>query len=148
MKMLTTLLALSLSLSAFAEEVPSYLKDGTITVTLKNGKQYTFSANEYKVVKRGDKAPEMRIPVIVYSESKQQESKPAEPKRLKHIVSGEVLQSNGGLNTSESGNSVTVKNKRQIGVGLQYQYNIYQDLYMGGRIDSNGGTGVNLGVGF
>lgn len=43
-------------MSAQAEEVPSYLKDGIIQVTLKNGKQYSFSTNEYKVVKRNSES--------------------------------------------------------------------------------------------
>ena len=36
---------------------PSYLQGATITVTLKNGKTYTFSADEYAVVKRGEETP-------------------------------------------------------------------------------------------
>ena len=47
-----SILFLLVSLSAFAQETPSYLKDASITVTLKNGKQYKYSANEYAVVKR------------------------------------------------------------------------------------------------
>jgi hypothetical protein len=43
-----------LSLPVLAE-MPDYLKDGTITVTLKDGSSYKFSTNEYMVVKRGVK---------------------------------------------------------------------------------------------
>lgn len=44
-----------LSFAAFAhhDEAPAYMKDGTITVTLKDGKSYTFSTNTHKVVLRG-----------------------------------------------------------------------------------------------
>ncbi len=140
---------LLMTLSAMASEVPAYLKDGTITVTLKNGKQYTFSANEYMVVKRGAKSPKLEMAqkeVEVLQGKLQHEM--AKPKRLKHIVSGEVVHSNARLQNDREANSVNVRTKKDIGVGLQYQYNIYQDMYMGGRLDSNGGSAINLGLGF
>ena len=132
--------------SVFASEQPAYLKDAVITVTLKSGKTYTFSANDYMVVKRGSKqvkeekmpTPTALVPI----------TRSIEKKRLKHIVSGEVLRSNRGLDTTQSPNQVEVKNRKQIGVGVQYQYNFYDDLFFGGRVDTNGGAGLNLGVGF
>lgn len=146
MKLIALLTAL-LMMPALAQEVPGYMKDGVITVTLKNGKQYTFSANEYKVVSR-KASPKQEL-------AKQEEAKPqgnyrapAEPKRLKHIVSGEVVRSNGGLDTKTRSNDVEVRNKKELGLGLQYQYNFHGDMFMGGRVDTNGGAGLNLGVGF
>ena len=54
-------LLLTLSFLAFAvpaqADMPEYMKDGVITVTLKDGNVYTFSTNEYKVVRRGQPAP-------------------------------------------------------------------------------------------
>lgn len=47
------------SLRLFAQ--PSYLKDAKITVTLKNGKSYTFSANSHKIVDRVNKTVAKRI---------------------------------------------------------------------------------------
>ena len=41
---------------AFAEQ-PAYLKGSTIVVTLKDGKQYTFSGDQYKVVSRDSHCP-------------------------------------------------------------------------------------------
>ncbi len=41
-----------LSLVANAAELPEYMKDGTITVTLKDGKSYSFSTNTHMVVSR------------------------------------------------------------------------------------------------
>ena len=132
--------------TALASETPEYLKDGVVTVTLKNGKQHTFSANEYMVAKRGNKKKEIsRSP---QKEKAQDVVFTRQPKRLKHIISGEVLRSNSGLETSMRSNEVNVRSKKEIGVGLQYQYNFHGDLYMGGRVDTNGGTGLNLGVGF
>ena len=138
--------------TAFASETPDYLKDGTITVTLENGKQYTFSANGYMVAKRGSKKievkPELAEVKSEMAEQKTPKASNSEPKRLKHIVSGEVLRSNSGLETSIGANEVNVKSKKDLGLGLQYQYNFHGDLYLGGRVDTNGGAGVSLGVGF
>lgn len=140
--------ALLLSLSATAQNVPNYLKDGTITVTLKSGKTYNFSSNEYMVVKRS--APKLKAELADSKKDSQQSDKQeqSQPKRLKHIVSGEVLRSNGGLETSTSANQVDVRNRKQMGVGIQYQYNFHKDLFLGGRVDTNGGAGMSLGVGF
>lgn len=146
MKLIALLIALVM-MPAMAQEVPSYMKDGVITVTLKNGKQYSFSTNEYKVVSR-KAAPKPELAKQEEVKPKGNYRAPAEPKRLKHIVSGEVVRSNGGLHTSSRSNEVEVRNKKELGLGLQYQYNFHGDLYMGGRIDTNGGAGVNLGVGF
>ena len=149
MKLIIAAILTLVSSAALASEVPAYLKDGTITVTLKNGKQYTFSANEYMVVKRGASSPKLEVAkqeVQALQEKLQQEV--AKPKRLKHIVSGEVVHSNGGLDTERGANTVNVRSKKELGVGLQYQYNIFKDVYMGGRVDSNGGAGLNLGLGF
>lgn len=150
MKYLLTITLVLSSLSVFAEDIPTYLKDGVITVTLKDGKQYTFSANEYKVVKRGSKA-KVEVAQEEIKQAQEEVSKPAqvvESKRHKHIVSGELVRSENGLDTTTQANEVNIKTKKEIGVGIQYQYNIYRDLYLGGRFDSNGGTGINFGVGF
>jgi len=152
MKYLMIALVTMMSTSALAQEVPKYLKDGKITVTLKNGKTYEYSANEYMVVKRKDKATPTKIvaaaPVVTDEGTKVVRSEPAEQKRHKHIVSVEAMNSQRGLRSSTSPNMVDVETKREFGLGLQYQNNFYKDLYLGGRIDTNGGAGVNLGLGF
>ena len=147
MKYLILLLALVACL-AQAQEVPKYLKDGTITVTLKDGKSYSFPANDYAVVRRGSKQVEPKAPELAAAEPAKK-SAPQEQKRLKHIISGELVHSNSGeLNTKSTPSTIDVENKKKLGVGVQYQYNLVDDLFLGGRIDTNGGTAVNVGVGF
>lgn len=146
------LLALLMSVSAYAQVQPAYLKDATITVKLKSGKEYTYSANEYAVVKRQD--PQIKAILADLERVEVEPSKPApasetQIKRHKHIISGEVLSSrNGGLKDSSDPSQVKVETERKVGVGVMYQNNIYKDLYLGGRVDTNGGAGVNIGVGF
>lgn len=156
MKYLLTIALVLSSLSVFAEDIPTYLKDGVITVTLKDGKQYTFSTNEYKVVKRDSETKKLIEKLQAVAEPKQDQEQvqhriiiiTEEAKKHKHIVSGELVRSKNGLEVTNGANEVDVKTKKEIGVGIQYQYNIYRDLYLGGRFDSNGGTGINFGVGF
>ena len=126
------------------------MKDGVITVTLKDGKQYTFSTNEYKVVRRGESAKVIQVATDSKQAQEQvnQSTQPEIAKKHKHIVSGELVRSKNGLDVTNGANEVDVKTKKEIGVGIQYQYNIYRDLYLGGRFDSNGGTSVNFGIGF
>src|SRR4051794_15615253 len=53
------LLALVLSLSYLKKaraDVPAYMQDGEITVTLRNGQTYKFRTNEWKIVNRAAKA--------------------------------------------------------------------------------------------
>ena len=130
------------------EEVPKYLKGGTITVTLKSGKKYSFSSDEYFVSKRGQPKQEVKIPVLAKESKLAPKSDFSAPAKKKHIISGELLRSNGDLDYSSNASSVSVKNKKEIGVGIMYQYNFHKDLYLGGRVDSNGGTAINLGTGF
>jgi hypothetical protein len=146
MKYLILAITLMVSSSYANEVTPKMLQDGVITVKLKDGKTYTFSSNEYMVVKRGKKKPSLieRAPSIEV----QPIASSKKEKRLKHIISGEVVRSDRGFDDSRTANQVEVESRRRIGVGIQYQYNIYQDLFIGGRADTNGGTGVNLGVGF
>lgn len=142
-----TLIILALSFSAQAQEIPKYLQDAVITVKLKSGKEYTHSANEYAVVKRGQKKLPIEQGVAEVARTKRPEPKQSKPH--KHIISGELLSSrNGELSEKSTGSTVDVETKRKVGVGIMYQNNIYKDLYIGGRIDSNGGARVNIGVGF
>ena len=130
---------------------PEYLKGGVITVTLKNGKTYTYSADEYAVVKRGQESKSLPLASKEISEetvptqSKQTETK---VEGHKNIVSVGAVRSQRGLNVTENSNSVEVSSKKQIGAQLQYQRRVTDKIYLGGQLDTNQGVGVNIGVGF
>ena len=148
MKKLLILMTL-FTLTVKAEEIPNYLKDGEIIVKLKNGKTYTYSTNEYKVVKRGHSVLLGATPVTVSESSKKGVESENQKKKSKHIISGEISRSfSGRLNTNTYPNETDVEVKKRTGVGIMYQYNFIDNLYLGGRIDSNAGVGINLGLGF
>lgn len=140
------LLLVMFSTAAFASDAPSYMKDGTITVTLKDGKSYTFSSNEYMVVKRGSSE------LTLSPESEPQETKTqARPETTaisKNIVSVGVVRSTRGFDVAQDGSHVAVESKKELGISLQYQRNVKDNVFVGGRVDTNSGAEVNVGVGF
>lgn len=139
MKKIILVLILFLAIPSFANDIPSYLKDGTITVTLKDGKTYTFSTNEYKVVSRKQVKTQLVNPVLTKVEHKETK---------KNLVSIEAVSSQNGLDVEHSASTTNVETKRKVGAGLMYQRNFYKNYWFGGRVDSNGGGALNLGVGF
>jgi hypothetical protein len=91
-----------------AEEMPSYLKDATITVTLKNGKKYEFSANTHKVVTREDKLP---APVGL-----KVTQMPAEEKSKVSVILHAGIGMDG-LKTTTNNNLITVRENVKPVVG-------------------------------
>ena len=130
------------SLSATAEEIPEYMKDGTITVTLKDGKQYTYSTNEYKVVKRGT----TKMSPSILADKKIPKS--SREKDNKNIISLGAVRSKYGVDVDNTPSVTVVEDRYKFGAGLMYQRNFHKELWLGGRVDTNGGTEVNLGLGF
>lgn len=115
MKLLTTLIIACFTSLAFAE-MPEYMKDGKITVTLKDGKTYEFSTNEYMVVKRGVKAKKevKQDDVLLVEKKMDQES----VKKNSVILHAGVGQS--GLTVRSNGNLHEVEEDQDMVGGLTY----------------------------
>lgn len=126
---------------------PSYLQGATITVTLKNGKTYTFSADEYAVVKRGQE-PSLQVTKLEDDTEEKLVLPPEEVVGHKNIVSVGAVYGKNKLKTSETGNKFEVESDRTLGLQLQYQRRMDDKVYLGGQADTNGNVGVNVGVGF
>jgi len=61
---------------AKAEAVPEYMRDGVIKVTLKDGKTYDFSLNDWKVVPRlGELAPQEATPQLAKKPAEEREER-------------------------------------------------------------------------
>lgn len=136
-----------IAIKSHAEPMPKYLEGATITVTLKNGKQYSYKAEEHKVVPRIEK-PKQVLVQEVSGHGSSCAMPPMKSKSHKNIVSLEVVKSMADPTTETNASGTTVKSKSEVGLGLMYQRNVYKDMYMGGRVDTNRGAGVNIGVGF
>jgi hypothetical protein len=93
-------------------EMPEYLKDGVVTVTLANGETHTFSSNEFKVVPRVQvKAIEN---TVIADAPKANESKPL-PSRTVVFHAG---VGRDGLDVSHNGNEFRVQEKDAVVGGL------------------------------
>ena len=144
-KLLLALFLVAPSVGLSVGPAPEYMKGGTITVTLKDGKTYTYSTDEYAVVKRGSKAVETEKSEVA---AKPLEAQPSVETAHKNILSLGLVRSKRGLRVSETSSTVEVENKKEVGVSVQYQRLISDDLYLGGQVDTNQGVGISLGVGF
>jgi hypothetical protein len=122
-----------------AEEAPDYLKDAEIVVRLKNGKEYKFSANDHKVVKRGVKASKTS------KVTKSSENKKEAPKKNRVYI-----QSGFGPNDLKYkvySNHTTVKHDSDFLYGVSYSRDVGNFSLMG-SIYSNSMVTFGLGVGF
>jgi len=144
MKKLILILTLLFTTTVFPEEMPKYMKDGIITVTLKDGKVYTFSTNEYMVVKRGAKKEASPVTII---EQKEEKTVIAVQPRKKHILSAMAGFSRHDLDSKVSGTGVYTENDHDFDFGIQYQYEVSQDIYLNvlGTVNETGLIGVGFG---
>lgn len=137
MKIIALLLC---SIIAFAEEIPSYMKDGTIIMTLKDGKKYTFSTNEYKVVRRGSNKKKQDA-----APSKKEESPVAQNKNRVRVMGG---FGPAKLETTKNSDSATVRLKNDKVGGIGYDRLITDRVSIGGQAQSNGTYLFNIGLDF
>ena len=131
--------------SVMAEEPPAFLKDASIVVTLKNGKQYLFSANQWKVVPRLDK----ETLVCTRDELKCTRdtldiTETAMGNRVR-FVGGFGPQ---GVDISKSATEITVSNKTEPVFGLGYDRKVSKRFSLGGQFISNGTYTLGLGLDF
>ena len=70
------------------------------------------------------------------------------PVYQKNILSGFVTRGQNGVRTDLSTTQTVISTKRQTGLGVMYQRNIDRNIYLGGSIDTNTNTSLNLGIGF
>lgn len=126
---------------ALAFPVPSYLKDGTITVKLKDGTEHTYSSNEYKVVKRTKK--------LHYSEPKRTEvavsqSSITESRKNRFTLLGGIGQSGYKIDTFPG--LVKVHTKTEFVYGGAYTRDISERFHLNGTVLSNDTYILGLGV--
>lgn len=144
MKKLITFATLALSLNAFAVgPAPKALQGGKITVTTADGKVYTFSSNEYAVVKRGtgDKVLTLAEGKRLYQSGKSQAEAEAPKNRI--TVHGGV--GFDGNNVKSDNNQTTVSDKRSPVFGMSYSRKVNKDVSISGSALTN--STFLLGVG-
>lgn len=118
------------------EVMPAYMKGGTITVTLKDGKSYTYSTDTHKVVIRGSKVKALPI-----AKSKPEEA----PEVKKNRILVNVGRGYDGNKVKVTDSSVTVSDNAEPVVGMTYVRDLDNSTSVSGSVLTNGT--VTLGVG-
>jgi hypothetical protein len=138
------LMLLFLPVMALAEEMPSYLKDGVITVTLKDGKQYTFQANDWKVVPRVSE-PEQVIHLGGAAEPAMEPQVLEQHKNRVRLLGG---YGPNGLNTSRGANAATVSTSHGAVGGVGYDRLLNERWSVGGQMLNNDTYLLDVGFDF
>jgi hypothetical protein len=125
-------------MSSVAQEVPKFMRDGIITVKLKDGREYKFSTNEWMVVRRGKrKLKEESIPVITVINKAEIQ---------KNRITVRVGSGLYGLQSSSSANVVKIREERKAIFGLGYSRKLNEDFSLGASILSNESVTLDLGL--
>ena len=129
-------------------DVPNFLKGATITITKADGSSEVVKAEEFMVVKRKHLRPVVHAMVKEETRSCDVVVLKPLPEPLKNILSVKAVDGFSDVKKNEDANGVELKVERQVGLGVVYQRNLSDNLYLGGEVDANKGVGVLLGVGF
>jgi hypothetical protein len=134
------LIALVLIAQPVLATQPAYLKDATITVTLTNGKTYTYSANEYMVVKRGQAkaATQTQTAAPTYSPEKEQ------PYRIT-LHGGVGFE---GQDVTQAPNQVNVEERKAFVFGASLSRKVSDKVSVGATALSNETFLFGLGFDF
>ena len=149
MRLFITMLML-LSINLYSKQ-PEYLKDAKVTVTLKNGKTYTYDSKDMAVVPREDKKVEKLVcpeKVIVKQifEAVDNKKITANKKNRVLLLAGRGL--NGKLNVSDNGSSNRISQDRGFVGGIAFQRKLNNTFNFGLQLQDNNTTSLSIGLDF
>lgn len=148
MKFLLMIITLFAFTVAQAQEMPKYLEGASVTVTLKNGKTYTFKSEEYAVVPRSGMGEAVILRQQLATVAKKIERKDL-VKNKKNRIYGLIGRGNTGeLDVSTNGSRYKVEHDRGTVGGIGYQRKLDETINAGIQIQNNGTTSLSLGVDF
>lgn len=134
--------------NANAQEMPSYLKGATVTVTLKNGKTYEYKSEEMAVVPRQSLGTTLALQNTVKEVKRKIENKEL-VKNKKNRLYGLVGQGpTDGLDVSTNGSRYKVEHDRGGVLGIGYQRKLDETVNIGIQIQNNDTTSLSLGFDF
>ena len=146
MKKLVTIVALLFTASAMAQ--PKFLEGAQVTVTLKNGKTYTYSSEEMAVVKR-ENLDINKLKVQGFNKIHKKIANKELIKNEKNRIYGIVSYGpSGELKNSKGGDTHTVKVKKNTSSGIGYMRKISEEVNVGIQAQTNGSIGVTFGTDF
>lgn len=144
------LIAISFFVSGivYANEMPKYLKGATVTVTLKDGKTYTYKSEDMAVVKRNN----IDINAAALAEHKQIKRQIKEKKIVKNrknrvYVLGGYGQT-GNMDVSTNGQTYEVKHDMGAVGGIGFQRKVNEKFNLGIQVQTNDTTSISAGFDF
>ena len=143
---LLILVTLLFSVSAMAQ--PKYLEGAQVTVTLKNGKTYTYSSEEMAIVKRNNltKYKPLKQFVKHVDEAFKEERIVPNKKNRVYLLGG--YGSTGNLDVSTNGNKYEVKHDKGFVGGIGVQRKLNNEVNIGVQVQSNGTSSLSVGHDF
>lgn len=145
---LALLITIMLSFSANATEAPKYLKGAEITVTLKNGKTYTFKSEEYAVVPRNGMGQVIVLQNQLATVAKKIKNKELVKNKKNRIYGLLGRGSTGKLKTSTNGSRYETSQEQGTVGGIGYQRKLNETINAGIQVQNNGTTSLSLGLDF
>jgi hypothetical protein len=128
--------------------MPKYLEGAEVTVTLKNGKTYTYKSEEYAVVPRSSMGTTAALASTVNRFKKKIENEEI-VKNKKNRIFGMVGQGpTGELDVRTDGSQYEIEHDRGAVFGLGYQRKVNDDFNLGIVIQNNQTTSFTLGKDF
>lgn len=122
-------------------DVPKFLEDATITVTLKNGASTTVPARLFKVVPRKQQFLTTQTQKSIVKECRG----PLNRNRAS-VIAG--VGPTGNLSSKTAGTTTTVDIEHGAVGALQYQRLVTDELSVGVQAGTNKGAGLMLGIDF
>lgn len=144
------ILLLAVPMNTYA--MPKYLEGATVTVTLKNGKTYTYASEDMAVVPRKnlgkhEAASKAHLGALKVIDGKITEGKIVRNKKNRlYILGGYGNRSK--LKHSTNGQTFEVKHRRGFVGGVGYQRKLNEDINAGVQIQTNGTSSLSLGTDF
>tara|TARA_R110000868_G_C10973188_1_gene771597 strand:- start:113427 stop:113873 length:447 start_codon:yes stop_codon:yes gene_type:complete len=148
MRIIILLTLLLVSFTTSAAEMPKYLEGATVTVTLKNGKTYSYKSEDMAVVPRlglGSGMIYKKHFELVHNKLKRREI----VKNKRHRFYGLLgIGTTGDLQSRTDGSEYTIEQDEGNVYGLGYQYKLTNTLNIGLLLQDNKTTSFSLGADF
>lgn len=148
MRNLITVITMFFMINVSAAEMPKYLKGATVTVTLKNGKTYTYKSEDMAVVPRENlQINSLKVLGfnILHTKLVNKEIIKNRRNRLYGFVG---YNFDGSLDVRKDGDISSVKAGKDNIFGIGYMRKLNEKVNVGFQMDLNGTFGITLGTDF
>lgn len=128
--------------------MPKYLEGANVTVTLKNGKTYTYKSEDMAVVPRQNmniNKTKVKFAKKIMKAMEEEKIVPNKKNRV-YVLGG--YGSTGDLDVSTNGKKYEVEHDKGFVGGVGYQRKVNEDVNVGVQVQTNGTTSLSVGTDF